>query len=150
MRTLAVLGVSLLAAAPGYPQDNPVKTELARLEGTWKYTKVEAPDKIAETLAESSVVEFRGDKMIHTITLSTGKKEVSEATITIDPGKKPRTIDVTRLDGPYKGKTFQGVYELDGDTLKIHEGYEPGDRPTDFTFKKGTARQLSTLQRVKK
>jgi uncharacterized protein (TIGR03067 family) len=150
MRILGVVSVVVLFVSAAYPQEDVVKKELGRLQGTWKYVKVEAPDKIAEAIAGASVVEFRGNKMIHTITLSTGKKEVSKATITIDPRKTPKTFDVTPLDGPEKGKTFQGIYQLDGDTLKLHEGYERGDRPTDFTYKKGTARQRSTLQRVKR
>ncbi len=150
MRTLGILGVLLLAAAATAQQKDSVKKELARLEGTWKYVKVEAPDKIAETIGKASVVEFRGNKTIHTITLSTGKKEVTRATITIDPEKKPKTIDVTPLDGPQKGKTFQGIYKLDGDTLTIHAGDQPGDRPTNFKYKAGKAQTLSTLKRVKK
>jgi uncharacterized protein (TIGR03067 family) len=150
MRVLGIVSVVLLFGTSVPAQEDTVKKELTRLEGTWKYVKVEAPDQIAKAIAEVSVVEFRGTTMIHTITLSTGKKEVSEATIKIDPGKSPKTIDMTRLDGPEKGKTFQGIYELDGDTLKIHAGNVPGDRPSDFKYKAGSARDLSTLERVKK
>ena len=146
MRTLGILGAVLLIVTAAYPQEGAAKKELGRLEGKWKYVKVEAPDKIAQTIAEASVVEFRGNKMIHTITLSTGKKEVTEATIKIDPTKKPKTIDITRLDAPNKGKAFQGIYELDGDTLKLHLSEVPEDRPSDFEYKKGSARFLKYVK----
>jgi len=113
MGTLGILSLSLLTITAADPQDKPAKKELTRLEGTWKYVKVEAPDKIADAIASVSVVEFRGTKMIHTITLSSGNKEVTEAMITLDPGKKPKTIDVMPLDGPEKGKTTKGIHELD-------------------------------------
>jgi uncharacterized protein (TIGR03067 family) len=148
MRTLMVLGVSLLVLADADSQEDATRRELARLNGIWKYTKVEAPDKIAEAIAEASVVEFRDGKMIHTITLSTGKKEVAQATVRLDPSKRPKHFDVTSLDGPEKGKTTQGIYELDDDALRI--AYEDGQRPTDFTFKKGSIREVYTLKRVKK
>ena len=149
MRMLGILTAVLLIVSAAYPQGDAAKKELGRLEGKWKYVKVEAPDQIAQAIAEASIVEFRGNKMIHTITLSTGKKNVIEATIKLDPTKKPKTIDITPLGGPEKGKTFQGIYELHGDTLKLHLGDVPEDRPSAFKYKKGSARSLSTLRRTK-
>ena len=148
MRMSGILTVSLLVVGAAHADDDPAKKDLARLEGMWKYVKVEAPDKITEAVFKDAVVEIRGNKMIHKITLPGDKNEVYEATIALDPGKKPKAIDITNLDGPRKGKASKGIYELDGDTLKM--AFEEGERPTDFTFKKGGAREVYTLKRVKK
>ena len=148
MRMSGILSLSLLLVGAVHAQDDPAKKELARLEGMWKYVKVEAPDKITEAIFKDSVMEIRGNKMIHKITLPGDKNEVHESTIALDPGKKPKAIDITPLDGPEKGKAMKGIYELDGDTLKM--AFELGERPTDFIFKKGGAREVYTLKRVKK
>ena len=42
-----------------------------------------------------------------------------KAKFTIDPTKKPKTIDYKMTEGPTKGKTHLGIYELDGDTVKF-------------------------------
>jgi uncharacterized protein (TIGR03067 family) len=39
--------------------------------------------------------------------------------IKLDPTLKPRAIDLTPLDGPFKGKTTPGPYELSGDTFRL-------------------------------
>jgi hypothetical protein len=51
--------------------------------------------------------------------------------------------------GPEKGKTTLQIYQLEGDTLKIHRAYKDGTRPTDMTYKKSET-VLHTLKRVAK
>jgi RNA polymerase sigma factor (sigma-70 family) len=46
---------------------------------------------------------------------------------TLDPTRKPKWIDLTSL----KIGKFPGIYLLEGDTLRIHIGYD-GKRPTEF------------------
>ena len=41
-----------------------------------------------------------------------------KAKFTIDPTKKPKTIDYAMTEGFTKGKTQLGIYELDGDTFR--------------------------------
>ena len=47
---------------------------------------------------------------------------------------KPGTIDVTHTDGPQKGETLQGIYALEGDTLKLCFSI---CFPTEFSSKPG-------------
>jgi len=61
------------------------------------------------------------------------------------PGEGPE-------DGP-KGKTFRGIYSLDGDTLKICIAQEGNKRPSDFSTEDSTGEHgnasLTTLWRLK-
>ena len=68
---------------------------------------------------------FKGNEL----TIFEGDKNVGKATFTLDPAKKPKTIDMTATEGPGKGKTMYGIYRIEGDTLTLCIGEE---RPTDF------------------
>jgi uncharacterized protein (TIGR03067 family) len=72
-------------------------------------------------------------------------------TITIDPTKKPKQIDVNLADGTgrgerLKGKTALSIYQLDGDTLLFcanrpgQEGY-----PTHFPNQEGEGEFLNLV-----
>ena len=39
--------------------------------------------------------------------------------IPIDPRKKPKTINMKFTDGPEKGNTSLGIYDLEGDDFKL-------------------------------
>jgi uncharacterized protein (TIGR03067 family) len=75
---------------------------------------------------------------------------VMKAKFTIDPSKKPKTIDYTVTEGQAKGAKVLGIYHLDGDTVKFCFGAPDKERPTDFTAKEGSGRTLSSWKRIKK
>lgn len=67
----------------------------------------------------------------------------------LDPAKAPREIDFTIL-GAIK-KTALGIYQLDGDTLKLCLSIDPArvsERPKDFAAKAGEMRVVLTLRRL--
>jgi uncharacterized protein (TIGR03067 family) len=72
-----------------------------------------------------------------------------KAKITIDPSKKPKTIDYQMTEGFTKGKNQLGIYEVDGDTFKSCFGKPGAERPTDFTGKPGDGRTVSVWKREK-
>src|SRR5205823_14159716 len=77
-------------------------------------------------------------------------KESRQVQLRLAPGKSPKELDWTVLDGPDKGEGRQGVYKLDGDTLTIcvaEPGGDGADRPKEFKAGKGLA--LLVLERVK-
>ena len=57
---------------------------------------------------------------------------------------------MTPDDGPNKGKTLVGIYEVKGDELKVCHGDPGADRPKEIASKEGSGLSLITLKRVKK
>src|ERR1043166_6527334 len=87
------------------------------IQGTWLPVK-------AELRGEPMKDDFL--KQI-TLKLDSGKYEVmaenlDKGTYTIDPAAKPKTIDIVGTEGPNVGKKIPGIYELDGDSLRICYG----------------------------
>ncbi|RDI48098.1 TIGR03067 domain-containing protein [Aquicella lusitana] len=57
--------------------------------------------------------------------------------IVVDATATPHTIDLIPDEGPYKGKAFKGIYELDHDILKLNFAFPDKPRPTSFTAQQG-------------
>ena len=144
MRTIAAL-LLLLVATPG--AQDPTAKEMARLEGEWSMVSGEASGQSmpAEMVKTGKRVAKDGET---TVTL--GGRVYFKAKFKIDPSKKPKSIDYTMTEGPTKGKTHLGIYELDGDTVKFCFAAPGKERPTDFTAKEGSERTSSCWKRDEK
>jgi uncharacterized protein (TIGR03067 family) len=121
------------------------KKEQEKLEGTWKSTSFTKSGKKEEDKQKGITATFKGDK----VTVKFGDKAM-EATYTVDPTKKPKTMDVTAKMGDKK-ETLLMVYELDGDTLTVsHFDGEMAtkERPKNFEATKDTV--VVTFKRDKK
>ena len=69
----------------------------------------------------------------------------------MNPNAKPATIDFEHKEGVLKGKVWQGIYALDGDSLTICDNapdLEKG-RPGAFEAKSGSGHVLITFKRAK-
>src|SRR5262245_44251365 len=75
-------------------------------------------------------------KMRLTLTETTYSLLVTEGTdkgtIKLDPKAKPAAIDVVGTEGVNKGKTFLGIYKLEGGKLTICYDLSGKGRPTKF------------------
>jgi uncharacterized protein (TIGR03067 family) len=139
---LGVVALALVAA-----QDNDeTKKEIERFQGTWKFESIEIGGaKMDVKLFKDSRLTIKGDKFSQA-----EGKQTTHGTFKVDVTKKPKTLDVTFTDGPEKGKTMQGIYELDGDTYKACFDLAGKERPTKFESKKGTMVVVEVLKREKK
>jgi len=99
------------------------------LQGTWLATAAERDGKAADDV-KGHVLTFKGDKFV----IKLKDKVLFEGTFSIDAGKKPATIDFKHTDGKLKGKTWKGIYQVDGDALKTCDNAPDldKDRPTEF------------------
>jgi uncharacterized protein (TIGR03067 family) len=143
------LGVLLLVAASGLaPADkpdkkkttNPVQEELKKLEGTWTFVGLKLDGLTARLVIKGNQIILEEAKQN-----PGGKPEEQgwKATFKVDPGKKPKTIDVVCA-----GTTSRGIYQQDGDTLKICVSV--GKRPTTFTSSVGSTNEMSIFKRTKR
>jgi uncharacterized protein (TIGR03067 family) len=103
----------------------------AKIVGTWAYGSVETGgQKVPEEQLKEAQMSFTADSKF--TANARGKKMAG--TYKLDPAKRPAEI-TTRNDD---GKTHNGIYKLDGDTLTICMPEEDGaDRPTEFATAKG-------------
>jgi uncharacterized protein (TIGR03067 family) len=151
-RSLIVLAAfGLLAGSGRTPagdasKEDAVRKELTKFEGTWKLVSMEMDgNKVPEEgLKEMGKMILRGNKF----TVPVGDI-THRGTFRVDVSAKPKRIDVTFTEGPEKGKTLLGIYELEGDTYKVCIG-EPGKpRPKEFVAKKGSGHVLEIFKRQK-
>jgi uncharacterized protein (TIGR03067 family) len=145
MRSVGI-GIVLLALA-GASLAQEAKKEMAQLEGEWTMVSGErdgqpVPDEMRKTAKR---VVKDGET-----TVEIGGQVFMKAKFTIDPAKKPKTIDYTLTGGPNDGKKVLGIYELDGDTVKFCFALPDKDRPTEMTAKEGSGWTLSVWKRAKK
>jgi uncharacterized protein (TIGR03067 family) len=142
--TILPIAVIVLVSAAG-AQDG--KKEMALLEGEWSMVSGEA-----NGLAMPKEMVEKGKRVAKDgeTTISFSGQIYLKAKFTIDSSKTPKAIDYMMTEGPTKGKTHLGIYELDGDTVKFCFAAPGKDRPTDFTANEGSQRTLSVWKRDKK
>jgi uncharacterized protein (TIGR03067 family) len=143
--SLLVLPLALLLVA-GAPKDDQSKKDLKQFEGTWKIVSVEQDGK---KLADDSFKDIRMVVKGNQYAVKRGNRTAEQGTFKIDATKKPRTIDVTPTEGEGKGKTYHGIYEIQGDTARDCFAAPGKDRPTTFATKSGSGFVLRVYKRVK-
>ena len=137
---LLALAAGLLVGA------DDAKDELKKLEGTWTMASGEKDGKaLAEQTIKGAKLVFKGGQ--HDVKVG---DDIFKGTHKVDPSQKPKTIDATDTDGPFKGKTVYGIYEVDGDTFKVCFAAPGKDRPKEFSTKSGTGHILHVWKREKK
>jgi uncharacterized protein (TIGR03067 family) len=136
------LGLVRAAEAPG----DAAQKEYARFTGTWRFESVEAEGKLVPL--EGFFRDFRMRLKGNTFAVDEGGG-TTHGTYKVDLSKKPKQIDITFTDGPEKGKTALGIYELEGDTYTVCVALTGKARPKEFTSKTGTGYVLEVLKRVK-
>ena len=117
------------------------KEEWKPLQGTWRPKSGEMAGKTMSAEALKSIKLVIADDK-YTVGIDRG-------TIKIDAGKKPKTMDITGVEGPNKGKTFLAIYEQSGDTLRICYDLAGKNRPTEFKTTTGTMQFMLTYERDK-
>ena len=137
-RVLTILLVgSLLAAEPRQDGDKP-KTD--NLQGTWTIVAVFDAEGKRVVVKENEgtslqAIVFQAKKGV----MKFHKDEDQIFTYHLDSAQKPKQIDLAR-DPDSDRKTLLGIYELNGDTLKICFVRKADGRPTEFKQPKGRDR----------
>jgi len=141
--TLLCLSLCVLACGEDSHPGGNARSDQQLLQGTWKMVR----------LMKNGVDE---DVVKHPATLTITAKDITETrsgnsiqtgTYALDPSANPKRITMVATTGDNAGKTFEGIYEVDGTTLKL--AYSFGDHaatpPKDFSGGEGTG--LLVLER---
>lgn len=115
------------------------------IQGVWLPAAAELagkpfPDEVRKTIK----LEIKDGK--YTVTVG---KALDQGTIKLNPTAKPKELDITGTDGPNKGRTILGIYEREGDTLRICYDLSGKGRPTEFKSTEGSQLFLVTYKQNK-
>lgn len=141
LASLAAALVVVVGAQGG--DDAAQKKEKASLQGNWKVVNLETAQG-KDGNAEGAMLEFGQDGKSLTYSHQGNTKK---ATFNVNVAAKPKEIDIKPVD---EDKTFEGIYHLEKDTLKLCLAMGPGDgRPSEFAAKEGKSFAYVILERVK-
>jgi len=135
--SLLMLPLLVVGAVPGCSGKQPDKAEKDDLKGEWMLVSNESSGFIAEIfgqvpeLDKVKIATFSGDRW---------KLEVDgEPTLVgayhVDPTKAPKMLDLAIEFREGRKATIQGIYESDGDHLKMCFDHFGAARPTEFPVK---------------
>lgn len=124
-----------------------LEKEFKKFDGVWTFESVEAGGKKAPADQLKGVtITFAGEKY----TVKRGDEVIQVGTQKLDPSKSPKTIDVKIIEGLNKGAGMPGIYEIDGDTLRVCFDEAGKQRPTEFKSAAGSETFVNVHKRVKK
>jgi len=125
-----------------------IKYDLKQLEGTWRLALHEQDgfEVLDENATQKITVVISADGSWR---LCDEEKEVNHLTSTIDPKKRPKTIDFTQTVGLKKGDQPLGIYEVSEESLRVCVAPSGNERPSRFSTKLGSPNVILTFERVK-
>jgi uncharacterized protein (TIGR03067 family) len=137
-----ILGTGLAPAVA-----RPAEGAVEKLQGTWTTAKAERDGKAAGDVVGHRL-SFTGNRF--QIRSEDGKL-LYGGTFRVDTSAKPATFDFEHTEGPLKGRTWKGIYTLDGDTLTTCDNGPNPDkgRPAAFEAKAGSGYIVITFRRAK-
>ena len=122
-----------------------IEEELKRFKATWRFIDIEAEgEKIPAKAFEKDTLVLKGNQFTSYVA-----GRVVHGVFKINPLAKPKTIDIIFTEGPGKGHSQKGIYELDGDTQKICIAMPDQPRPTEFASKPDSGHILEVLKAAK-
>jgi uncharacterized protein (TIGR03067 family) len=142
-KMLVILAAIAFVAA----DDDANKMDKEKLQGDWAaVSMVRDGMPIPRDDAQAFFRTVKGDKY----TVFRYDEVVNKWTFTIDATKKPKTMDVIPEGTDDKAKASLGIYEFDGDKLKVCFAMPGKDRPTEFASKEGSGHAFTVWEREKK
>jgi uncharacterized protein (TIGR03067 family) len=124
---LGLLGALVATGSPAQDAGN--------IQGPWAVVSAERDAKPAADVAGHRLT-FSGD----IFTIQHEGHTLYRGTYAVDAARKPAQIDFRHGEGNIKGKTWKGIYRLEGETLKICDNAPDmaKPRPTRFATKPGS------------
>ena len=149
MRVAIAVGLFLAPVAVGQQAGwpGPAGAEWKRLEGVWEGYVVEGRGEKADRGPFHLRLTVAGETMT-AVDLGNGNKNLGTGKLALDPAGPLRQLDAVGAVLPAtREKTYLGVYQLDGDTLRWCVGNKQGVRPEELRSFNGN--YLLVLKRKK-
>lgn len=140
MKSMLTCMMVMMLALAGWADEPKRETD-----GTWKPTDgMMDGTPMPDDFKKSMTYVLKGDKY----EVSFGG-EMQKGTITFDNTTKPQRMKMESKEGPDAGKTFQAIYTVEKDVLKVCYAMQGNEYPKEFKGDKGTHQMLITYQRSK-
>lgn len=143
LRCLLIVTIGLLVAADD--KDDAIIKTRTKLIGAWNVSAYEAMGAKDPQLSQELKVAFTAKEMI-----VQQKDQEAKSGYSIDPSQKPMRIDLVPASGPNMGLTLPGIFELDGDNLKVIWNDKGKGRPKEFKTAEGSGNVMLILKRQQK
>jgi uncharacterized protein (TIGR03067 family) len=135
-------------AADGNAKEEAVAKDLQAFKGTWRMSsKEEDGKKFSEEEIKDVILTSDGSGKS---SVRRGDKVIAEATVKLDPTKKPKTIDITFTEGERKGKTALGIYQIESDAFRVCVARPGNERPVEFSANAGSGHIVVVYKRENK
>lgn len=116
---------------------------VARLHGVWSFERVEVEGVTQPPVDPTHKLVIARDGRY---TIVQGPR-ITRGRLTLDPAATPKHYDTEVTEGPGKGRTNAGIYDLASDSYRVCLSLRNGERPTDFTTRPGSGRLLFVFKR---
>lgn len=116
----------------------------AAFDGMWELTTFERDGQAAPLQSRTLWIQTGGR-----FTIRRGDDVLAAGTSRLDPTVTPKAVDVTYTAGPDKGRTFKGIYEVNGETVRFCRAGSPeGPRPVAFRSRPGSGEFVAVYRRA--
>ena len=141
-RAVALFVAVLCSGASVIGASDPGKDDLKKLQGKWQVVS-QIRDGKPLKVEKGSVWSFSGNRNL----FGGDGKDVYDV-IKLDASKTPRWLDFNEVRGIETRKGLQGIYEIDGDSLKLCVALPGNKRPKTFESKENSGHVLTVLKRI--
>jgi uncharacterized protein (TIGR03067 family) len=114
------------------------------LTGTWMGVSATVDGR---ALPDTTVNQLRLTLTADRYKTEKGNEVLFDSTYTVDPSKSPKEINMIGTEGDLTGKTAQGIYSLEGDTLQVCYTMPGKPRPGAFSSPAGSGISLVVWKR---
>ena len=142
------------AGAPAQTKAQPSKKSAPATPGGASATEFEGEWRMVSAIMDGKPMDKSMVKWVKRITqgnqstVYAGPQVMLKVEFTSDSSKSPKTIDYINTAGSHKGKTQLGIYEFEGELLKICVAAPGAARPTEFQSTPGDSGALTVWKRA--